>query len=52
MNKASAKALTELVEHHIKEEERNIWHDVRERLTRSARMNVALEAAKRQVKLS
>jgi hypothetical protein len=53
-HKAAAKVLQELVEHHIKEEEHNIWRDVRENFddAERARMNVAFEAAKRRVKLS
>ena len=49
-HKAAGKVLKELVEHHISEEERNVWKDVKanfsddERLT----MNVKFEAAKLQ----
>jgi len=47
-HKAAAKVLKELVESHIKEEERNIWRDVRENFDEAERsdMNVAFEAAK------
>jgi hemerythrin superfamily protein len=52
-HKAAGKVLKELVEHHIDEEERNVWKDVKsnfpddERLT----MNTAFLAAKKRVKL-
>jgi hemerythrin superfamily protein len=50
---AAGKVLKELVEHHVKEEERNVWRDVREHFSREdrARMNTAFEAAKRAVTL-
>jgi hemerythrin superfamily protein len=53
-HKAAAKVLKELVEHHIQEEERNVWRDVREHFDAAdrARMNTAFEAAKREVKVS
>jgi hypothetical protein len=53
-HKAAAKVLKELVEHHVKEEERNIWRDLREHFSdeERMRMNVDFGAAKRQVKLS
>jgi hemerythrin superfamily protein len=50
---AAGKVLKELVEHHVKEEERNVWRDVREHFSREdrVRMNTAFEAAKRAVTL-
>jgi len=50
---AAGKVLKELVEHHIKEEERNVWRDVREHFTpeERVRMNAAFESAKRAVTL-
>jgi hemerythrin superfamily protein len=53
-HKAAAKVLKDLVEHHIKEEERNVWRDVREHFDAEerVRMNAEFEAAKRQVALS
>ncbi len=52
-HKAAGKVLKELVEHHIEEEESNVWSDVRENFTDEVRkaMNVAFEAAKRRVKV-
>lgn len=52
-HKAAGKVLKELVEHHISEEERNIWSDVKEHFSAEdrMRMNVAFEAAKRRVKI-
>jgi hemerythrin superfamily protein len=52
-HKATGKVLKELVEHHISEEERNIWSDVREHFSDDDRvsMNVAFEAAKRRMKI-
>jgi len=46
--------LKELVEHHIEEEENNVWHDVREHFDPAdrERMNTEFRAAKRRVKLS
>ncbi|MEI9931500.1 MAG: hypothetical protein WDM89_13415 [Rhizomicrobium sp.] len=46
--------LKELVEHHVEEEERNIWSDVKENFSEEERyaMNVAFEAAKKKVKIS
>jgi hypothetical protein len=45
--------LKELVEHHVEEEERNIWSDVKENFSDEDRyaMNVAFEAAKKKVKI-
>ena len=53
-HKAAAKVLKELVEHHIEEEENNVWHDVREHFDPAdrERMNTEFRAAKRRVKLS
>jgi hypothetical protein len=52
-HKAAGKVLKELVEHHIKEEERNVWSDVKKNFSDEdrKRMNVEFEAAKRKVKL-
>jgi hypothetical protein len=45
--------LKELVEHHIEEEERNVWADVREHFSDEDRktMNMKFFAAKRRVKV-
>jgi hypothetical protein len=50
---AAAKVLKELVEHHVREEERNIWSDVRENFSEEDRMamNAAFEAAKKKVRV-
>lgn len=50
---AAAKVLKELVEHHVEEEERNIWADVRDNFSDEDRfaMNRAFEAAKKKVKV-
>lgn len=50
-HKAAGKVLKELVEHHIDEEERNVWKDVKEHFSEDdqKRMNVAFFAAKRRV---
>jgi hemerythrin superfamily protein len=52
-HKATAKVLKELVEHHISEEESNVWDDVRENFSDDdrKRMNVAFERAKTRVKI-
>lgn len=52
--KAAAKVLKELIEHHVKEEERNIWARVRENFSdeQRARMNRDFLAAKKRVKVS
>jgi hemerythrin superfamily protein len=52
-HKATAKVLKELVEHHIKEEESNVWDDVRENFSdeQRVRMNTAFEAAKKKVRI-
>jgi len=53
-HKAAAKVLKELVEHHIEEEENNVWQDVREHFDAADRelMNTEFQAAKRRVRLS
>jgi hemerythrin-like domain-containing protein len=50
---AAARVLKELVEHHIRDEERNIWGDVREHFSDEQRvaMNRAFLAAKSRVKV-
>ena len=50
---AGAKVLKELVEHHVEEEEKNIWSDVEERFSDEDRvaMNKKFLAAKRRVKV-
>jgi hemerythrin superfamily protein len=52
-HKAAGKVLKELVEHHIDEEERNVWEDVKEHFSEDDRkkMNVTFLAAKRRVKV-
>jgi hemerythrin superfamily protein len=52
-HKAAGKVLKELVEHHIDEEERNVWKDVKEHFSEDDRkkMNVAFFAAKRRIKV-
>jgi hypothetical protein len=52
-HKAAGKVLKELVEHHIDEEEKNVWADVKEHFSDEERksMNVAFFAAKRRVKV-
>jgi len=51
---ATAKVLKELLEHHIEEEEDDVWTDVRSNFSRDERleMNRRFEAAKRKVALS
>ena len=51
---AAAKVLKELVEHHLDEEERNVWRDVRENFDSDERieMNRAFEAAKKRVRIA
>jgi hemerythrin-like domain-containing protein len=53
-HKAAAKVLKELVEHHIKEEESNVWSDAKDNFSDEQRqqMNVAYLAAKTRVKVS
>ena len=50
---ASAKVLKELIDHHVKEEERNIWALVRENFSteQRAQMNRDFLAAKKTVKV-
>jgi hypothetical protein len=52
-HKAAGKVLKELVEHHIDEEERNVWKDVKKHFSDEDRkqMNVSFFAAKRRIKL-
>jgi len=52
-HKAAAKVLKELVEHHIREEESNVWKDVRENFSYDDRvgMNADFEAAKKKVRI-
>jgi len=52
-HKATAKVLKELVEHHIQEEEHNVWGDVKDNFSAEARerMNEEFEAAKSSVDL-
>jgi iron-sulfur cluster repair protein YtfE (RIC family) len=52
-HKAAGKVLKELVEHHIDEEERNVWKDVKEHFSDEVRkkMNATFLAAKRRAKL-
>jgi hemerythrin superfamily protein len=52
-HKATAKVLKELVEHHISEEESNVWDDVTENFSDDdrRRMNVAFERAKARIKI-
>ena len=51
-HKAAGKVLKELVEHHIEEEETNVWADVKEHFSDDDRrkMNVMFFSAKRRVK--
>ena len=50
---ASAKVLKELVEHHVEEEEKNIWSDVEDHFSNEERvtMNKKFLAAKKRVKV-
>jgi hemerythrin superfamily protein len=52
--KATAKVLKELVDHHIQEEERNIWSQVKENFSgeQRERMNRDFLAAKKRVKVT
>jgi hemerythrin superfamily protein len=52
-HKAAAKVLKELVEHHIREEESNVWDDAKDNFSEDKRkqMNVAYLAAKARVKV-
>lgn len=51
---AAAKVLKELVEHHVEEEERNIWSDVKSNFSDEERrkMNRDFEAAKKKVRVN
>jgi hypothetical protein len=51
-HKAAAKVLKELVEHHIREEERNVWGDAKDNFSDEKRkqMNVAYLSAKARIK--
>ena len=51
---ACAKVLKELVDHHVQEEETNIWSDVKDNFDAGARieMNRRFEAAKKKVRIS
>jgi hemerythrin-like domain-containing protein len=53
-HRAAAKVLKELVEHHIQEEENNVWSDVEDHFSDDERlqMNRDFEAAKKRVKVS
>ena len=53
-HKAAAKVLQDLVEHHIEEEEDNVWGDVKNHFDAAerARMNVKFLAAKEKLLLS
>jgi hemerythrin superfamily protein len=50
---AAAKVLKELVQHHVDEEERNVWPDVRNNFSDEERlkMNRRFEAAKKKVRI-
>lgn len=52
--KAAAKVLKELIDHHVEEEERNIWAQVKENFSADQReqMNRAFLAAKKMVKVA
>jgi hypothetical protein len=52
-HEAAGKVLKELVDHHIDEEERNVWKDVKGNFSDDERitMNTAFLAAKQRVKL-
>jgi hemerythrin superfamily protein len=51
---AASKVLKELIEHHVEEEERNIWSDVRHSFSEKQRlqMNRKFEAAKKRVRVA
>ncbi|HKQ44930.1 MAG TPA: hemerythrin domain-containing protein [Rhizomicrobium sp.] len=51
---AAAKVLKELIAHHVQEEERNIWAQVRENFSdeQRARMNREFLAAKKKIRIS
>lgn len=50
---AAAKVLRELISHHVREEESNIWSDVKDNFSEEERyeMNRRFEAAKKKVKI-
>jgi hemerythrin superfamily protein len=50
---AAAKVLKELIDHHVEEEERNIWADVKAHFSARQRveMNEEFEAAKKRVRI-
>jgi Cdc6-like AAA superfamily ATPase len=50
---AASKVLKELVEHHVEEEERNVWKDVRENFSDEQRIAMCkkFEAAKKKVRI-
>ena len=50
---AAAKVLKDLVQHHVEEEERNVWADVRNNFSDQERleMNRRFEAAKKRVRI-
>ena len=52
-HKAAAKVLRELVKHHVEEEERNVWKDVKENFSDGDRtqMNRDFLAAKKKVRI-
>ena len=52
--KANAKVLKELIEHHVKEEERNIWAEVKENFsdTQRKQMNSEFLAARKAIRVS
>jgi hypothetical protein len=52
-HKAAGKVLEELVEHHIDEEERNVWKDVKEHFSDEDRkkLNVKFFAATSRIKV-
>jgi hemerythrin-like domain-containing protein len=52
-HKATAKVLKELVEHHIEEEESNVWGDAEKNFSseQRVRMNAAYESAKSRVRV-
>ena len=51
--KKRRKVLKELIAHHVEEEERNIWSDVKENFSDRQRvqMNEEFEAAKKRVRI-
>jgi hypothetical protein len=51
---AGAKVLKELVEHHVEEEEKNIWSDIEDNFSNEDRIAINREflAAKARVKVS